>query len=94
MRPRRRMATWRGPSPDLLPPGAAAGLKSARPLCALRSSTHGHTPQKPPRASTLVRPHRGLSARARPSAGPPASFYRCSDLSAAPEPPKAAQGLL
>ncbi|KAJ1119837.1 hypothetical protein NDU88_008022 [Pleurodeles waltl] len=25
------MAPWRGPAPDLLPPGAAAGLKSARP---------------------------------------------------------------
>ncbi|KAJ1118665.1 hypothetical protein NDU88_006853 [Pleurodeles waltl] len=45
------MAPWRGPAPDLLPPGAAAGLKSARPLCTLRSSTHG--PQKPPRLPLL-----------------------------------------
>ncbi|KAJ1099486.1 hypothetical protein NDU88_004587 [Pleurodeles waltl] len=43
------MAPWRGPAPDLLPPGAAAGLKSTGPLCALRSSTHGRTPQKLPR---------------------------------------------
>ncbi|KAJ1132090.1 hypothetical protein NDU88_010420 [Pleurodeles waltl] len=77
------MAPWRGPAPDLLPPGAAAGLKSA-----LRSSTHGHTPQKPPRlplsfARTAVCPReRGRQqARLRP-------------FTAAPEPPKAAQGFL
>ncbi|KAJ1155718.1 hypothetical protein NDU88_008447 [Pleurodeles waltl] len=81
-------------APDHIPPGAVAGLKSTRTLGTLRSSTHGHTPQKPPRASTLVRSHHVLSAGARPSAGPPAFLHRCSDRSAAPEPPKAAQGRL
>ncbi|KAJ1178868.1 hypothetical protein NDU88_004110 [Pleurodeles waltl] len=66
-------------APDHKPPGAVAGLKSTRTLSTLRSSTHGHTPQKPPpRASTLVRSHHVLSARARPSAGPPAFLHRCS----------------
>ncbi|KAJ1216714.1 hypothetical protein NDU88_004315 [Pleurodeles waltl] len=50
--------------------------------------------QKLPRASTLVCPLRALPARARPSAGPPASLHSCSDRSATPEPPEAAQGLL
>ncbi|KAJ1176405.1 hypothetical protein NDU88_001686 [Pleurodeles waltl] len=68
------MAPWRGPETDLLPPGAAAGLKSARPLCALRSSTHSRTPQKPPRlplsfartASAVSRPARVLLPLLRP----------------------------
>ncbi|KAJ1113968.1 hypothetical protein NDU88_002208 [Pleurodeles waltl] len=69
--PCRRMALWRGPAPDLLPPGAAAGLKSARPLCTLRSSTHGRTPQKPPRlplsfARTAVCPHERGRQQANP----------------------------
>ncbi|KAJ1144662.1 hypothetical protein NDU88_010959 [Pleurodeles waltl] len=65
------MAPWRGPAPDLLPPGAAAGLKSAHPLCALRSSTHGRTPQKQPRlplsfARTAVCPCERGRQQARP----------------------------
>ncbi|KAJ1136167.1 hypothetical protein NDU88_002585 [Pleurodeles waltl] len=72
MAPRRRLV------PDHIPPGAVAGLKSTRTLCTLRSSTHGHTPQKLPWASTLVRSHHVLSARVRPSAGLPAFLHRCS----------------
>ncbi|KAJ1155402.1 hypothetical protein NDU88_008132 [Pleurodeles waltl] len=88
------MAPRRSLAPDHIPPGAVTGLKSTRTLCTLRSSTHCHTPQKWPRASTLVRSHHVLSARARLSAGPPAFLHRCYARTAAPEPPKAAQGLL
>ncbi|KAJ1170896.1 hypothetical protein NDU88_002767 [Pleurodeles waltl] len=55
MRPHRRVAPKLSPAPDHVPTGAAAGLTSARPLCTLRSSTPGHTPQKLPRTSALAR---------------------------------------
>ncbi|KAJ1140756.1 hypothetical protein NDU88_007094 [Pleurodeles waltl] len=72
------MAHWRGPAPDLLPPGAAAGLKSARPApCAAprtvalprsRQGFHSHSPApRSVRASVAVsRPARVLLPLLRP----------------------------